>query len=295
MRQFSALFVPVVAVFCLSLGAQTVPETTLAAQISETAATNSVKAAQDQLERISSLVQVGALPRVRLEQAQRDLADAQDEGILDRSLYGKVTAQNLTEEMANEMVAAAQRRVDRQQQRIADANKLVDDGLIAKNSTQSLQDELNQRQMALNLARQRAELFNELAASARSEQQELENAPSIPTSPNFVHGMEHYQGSGAFNESKQLKPIEVAFEQKFDKPLPISADGETAVHRALGFDHRGRVDVAINPEQKEGQWLINYLKSKKIPFYAFLHAIPGKATGAHIHIGPGSTRLQNAD
>ena len=34
-----------------------------------------------------------------------------------------------------------------------------------------------------------------------------------------------------------------------------------------------------------------YLKSRQIPYYAFTHAIPGKATAAHIHIGPGSTRL----
>ena len=38
--------------------------------------------------------------------------------------------------------------------------------------------------------------------------------------------------------------VEAAYEEHFGKPLPISAMGETAVHRALGFDHRGRVDVA---------------------------------------------------
>jgi hypothetical protein len=292
MRYLPALFASFVPVFCLALAGQTVPETTLAAQISETAATNSVKTAQDQLERIRSLVDAGALPKVRLEQAQRDLDDAQVEAVLDRTLYGKVTVQNLTEEMANEMVAAAQRRVDRQNERIADANKLVDDGLIARNSTQSLQDDLNQRQMALNLAHQRSDLFAELTAMARTERS-LESIPDATTG--VVHGMEHYVGAGWFNEAKDLKPIETAFARKFEKPLPISADGETAVHRALGFDHRGRVDVAVNPDQKEGQWLMSYLKSKKIPFYAFTHAIPGKATGAHIHIGPGSTRLQNAD
>jgi hypothetical protein len=77
--------------------------------------------------------------------------------------------------------------------------------------------------------------------------------------------------------------------------LPISAEGETNLHRALGFDHRGRVDVAINPNASEGMWLRHYLQSLKIPYYAFTRAIRGKATAAHIHIGPGSTRLQNAD
>ena len=293
MRHFCPLSVsavPGMAVLCFGLAAQTIPDT-LTAQINQTAATNSVKLAQDQVERISSLVEGGALPRVRLEQAQRDLADAQDEVILDQTLYGKVSVQNLTEEMATNMVAAAQRRVDRQQDRINDANKLVDEGIIARNSVSSMQDEMNSRGMALNLAKSRAELINELAAMARSERAIETNADAGV----FASGMEHYEGNGLFNELKDLGPIESAFTKKFEKQLPISADGETNVHRALGFDHRGRVDVAINPAQQEGQWLMSYLKAKKIPFYAFTHAIPGKATGAHIHIGPGSTRLQNAD
>jgi len=83
----------------------------------------------------------------------------------------------------------------------------------------------------------------------------------------------------------------LAFSSKFDRPLPISAEGETEVHRALGFDHRGRVDVAVVPSAPEGVWLRQYLQLRKIPYYAFSRAIPGKATAAHIHIGPGSTRL----
>ena len=291
MRHFDAIVVPVFLLFGVVLGAQTVPDT-LTAQIDETAATNSTKLAQDQVQRITTLVEAGALPRVRLEQAQRDLADAQDETVLDRTLYGRVPVQNLPEEMSSQMVAAAQRRVDRQQQRINDANQLVDEGIIAKNSLASLQEEMNLRNMALNLAHSRAELITELMAMARTER-----GVADPTAEpgKFVRGVEHYEGSGLFNESKQLQPLEAAFQKTFDKPLPISADGETAVHRALGFDHRGRVDVAVNPDQKEGQWLIGYLKARNIPFYAFTHAVPGKATGAHIHIGPGSTRLVNAD
>src|SRR5437764_1017323 len=98
MRHSYALFVLAVFVFTLALGAQTVPDT-VTAQISESAATNSIKIAQDQVQRIGSLVDAGALPKVRLEQAQRDLADAQDEVVLDRTLYGRIPVQGLTEEM----------------------------------------------------------------------------------------------------------------------------------------------------------------------------------------------------
>jgi hypothetical protein len=87
--------------------------------------------------------------------------------------------------------------------------------------------------------------------------------------------------------------VENAYQKKFGKPLPVSALGETAVHKALGFDHRGRVDVAVYPDTPEGSWLREYLTENRIPYFAFRHAIPGKATGAHIHIGPGSTRIRN--
>ena len=107
--------------------------------------------------------------------------------------------------------------------------------------------------------------------------------------------MEHFEGAGDFLESRDLKPIEFAFAKQFDRELPISADGETSLHRALGLDHRGRVDVAVAPNTPEGIWLRGYLKARNIPYYAFTHAMPGKATAAHIHIGPGSTRLSNAD
>jgi hypothetical protein len=61
----------------------------------------------------------------------------------------------------------------------------------------------------------------------------------------------------------------------------------------MGFDHSGRVDVALHPDTAEGAWLLEYLTAHRIPFYAFRQAVPGKATGAHIHIGPGSTRFAN--
>ena len=96
-------------------------------------------------------------------------------------------------------------------------------------------------------------------------------------------------------EAKDIKDITLAFEKEFDKPLPISAKGSTAVHRAMGFDHTGRIDVAVTPDSAEGVWLRKYLESKDIPYYAFRSAIPGKATGSHIHIGPGSTRIHATD
>ena len=260
-------------------------------------ANKQIELAKQELEKVTGLVQAGALPRIRLEQAQQDVADAEDDAILRSSLYGELPAQDLTEQLADDMVAAAQRRVERQLARIEQARKLVDDGVAAQATLTPLQEDLTIRQMNLNLAHSRARLVNELVAMAKFEKsmQSIQNATRIEYRDMFSKGMEHYEGNGAFQESRDLKPLAIAFQKKFDHPLPISAEGETSLHRAWGFDHRGRVDVAINPNDQEGIWLRRYLKSKKIPYYAFTRAMRGSATAAHIHIGPGSTRLHNAD
>ena len=54
------------------------------------------------------------------------------------------------------------------------------------------------------------------------------------------------------------------------------------------------MDVAVEPDSREGKWLRQYLEAHRIPYFAFWHAAAGKATGAHIHIGPESTRLSAA-
>ena len=101
---------------------------------------------------------------------------------------------------------------------------------------------------------------------------------------------ERFDGNGLFSDSIFMK-VETAFEKRFAKTLPISAMGETAVHRSLGFDHRNRVDVAVVPDQPEGVWLRKFLVANRIPYFAFRAAIAHKATGAHIHLGPQSTRI----
>jgi cellobiose-specific phosphotransferase system component IIA len=256
------------------------------------AADKGIELAQQELARVTDLVAVGALPRVRIEEAQAKLEDANDEVILAHDLYGDLPEKGATEQASAEMIAAAQRRLDRQQARLDDAHKMVNAGVSALSYLTPFEAELSSRQTALDLAHLRARLMADRAAMAQ--------APAAP--PVFIQappddadlafqGMEHYEGDGAFNEARDLPPLEFAFSSKFDRALPISAEGETEVHRALGFDHRGRVDVAVVPTAPEGLWLREYLQLRKIPYYAFAHAIPGKATAAHIHIGPGSTRL----
>ena len=80
------------------------------------------------------------------------------------------------------------------------------------------------------------------------------------------------------------------FFAKFNKPLPLSAFGQSDLHTRWGLDHRNGMDVGVHPDSAEGRALIEYLRSESIPFLVFRGPIPGVATGPHIHIGNRSSR-----
>lgn len=88
-----------------------------------------------------------------------------------------------------------------------------------------------------------------------------------------------------------LSGVQAFFASTFGRTLPVSAYGQTATHTRLGFDHSHAVDIALHPDSAEGRALINYLQSRGITFIAFRAAVPGAATGAHIHIGAPSHRI----
>ena len=81
------------------------------------------------------------------------------------------------------------------------------------------------------------------------------------------------------------KKVENFFLTKFGRPLPTSAFGQSDIHDRWGLDHRQGMDVGLHPDSEEGIALVDFLRAEKIPFLVFRHAIPGVATGPHIHIG----------
>jgi hypothetical protein len=250
----------------------------------QTNADPDVLRAQAEIENLKALVDAGAAPRAQLEKARDTMADAQDAAFLRRTAYG----QELTVEQADEMIAAATRRFERRKEAFDHAKTLVDAGAAAGISLNSLLQDLELARKECDLVETRARLTRELADMARAE--EALQTRLSEQAPDASQIADRFDGDGIFTGAIFSK-IETAFEVRFGKPLPVSAMGETAVHRALGFDHTGRVDVAVHPDQPEGVWLRQYLVEHKIPFFAFRQAVPGKATGAHIHLGPISTHL----
>ena len=80
------------------------------------------------------------------------------------------------------------------------------------------------------------------------------------------------------------------FFARFNKPLPLSAFGQSDLHTRWGLDHRNGMDVGVHPDSDEGRALIDFLRAESIPFLVFRGPIPGVATGPHIHIGNRSSR-----
>jgi hypothetical protein len=88
------------------------------------------------------------------------------------------------------------------------------------------------------------------------------------------------------------KKVENFFFTKFGRPLPTTAFGQSDIHDRWGLDHRQGLDVGLHPDSAEGIALVEYLRSENIPYLVFRHAIPGVATGPHIHIGRPSHRYR---
>jgi len=84
--------------------------------------------AQANLKNVERLVASGVLPQLRLDQAKENLVDAGDIAILHQTLYGK----ELTIDQTDEMIAAAQRRVDRKLRMQVEMQKLLNQEKISK-------------------------------------------------------------------------------------------------------------------------------------------------------------------
>jgi hypothetical protein len=244
-----------------------------------------VARARLEVERLKGLSKLGVVAPVQVLKAEEAVAETQDKVLLRTT----ISQQELTEEKADEIVAAAGRQFDRRKKAYDDAKKLVDTGLAPELSLSTMIQDLDFARRQCELVETRARLAREMAQMAEEEallQERMAHAPAD------AHSFgDRYDGDGTFTP-QIFAEVSAAFEKRFGKPLPVSANGETAVHRALGFDHRGRVDVALHPDQPEGAWLLQYLVAHRIPYFAFRHAVAGKATGAHIHMGPVSTHLQ---
>lgn len=172
---------------------------------------------------------------------------------------------------------------------------LVADGLVAKNELQLSEENLSAIQKRLETTRQQVanadRTISDIVASEQLAKSQAATAKLLAKSRSFLTPtILRYNGPTNWAIAN-LGQIQGFFSSKFGRSLPTSAVGQSGTHNQLGYDHRHAVDVALHPDSVEGKVLISYLQSQGIPFLAFRAAVPGVATGPHIHIGPPSHRL----
>jgi hypothetical protein len=235
---------------------------------------------------LGSILLCGQIPRTGVNGAKDAIAAIQDAQLLNTPF----SLNDLTEDKAAELEQAAQRQLDRAKARVQQVQIRIDAGIEPRQSLAAPLEEQGFAQQTYDLTLARTALVHQAAEMALLEVQIPTSQPDADGNESAPPVMEKFNGRGSFTPADFYR-VRNAFEQQFHKELPVSADGETAVHRALGFDHRNRVDVALVPDTTEGMWLRHYLEASAIPYYAFRSAVPGKATAAHIHIGPPSTHL----
>ena len=238
-------------------------------------------AAAAELERTRQLVAAGALPRIALEEAERASEKARLQELMRDFVRRDVGVDEL-----GAMLETAARLRDLAREEFDSVRARVEAGAVPAQELEPVRESLQSAEKQLDLAEQRGKLVRQLSqmASAEDRFDELEEEDLA-----FA-----FVGEGGFSD-EDLLAVDGIFYEFWGQALPVSARGDTELHRSMGFDHTGRVDVALHPDDDEGDFLIELLQSWGIPFIAFRSAVPGQATGPHIHIGLPSPRLEEAE
>ena len=179
---------------------------------------------------------------------------------------------------------------------LAQLRELFNEGLIAKVELDKAEQDLAAAKTNVEQTQNQIAGATQLAVEIKRAQ---EFASAVKAQPLVKPVLKSINMSGATvmrSESghwslANLSQVEQFFSQSFGHLLPISTIGQSATHNRLGWDHRNSVDVGVHPDSAEGRALMSYLQISGIPFLAFRAAIPGVATGPHIHIGFPSHRL----
>lgn len=172
---------------------------------------------------------------------------------------------------------------------------MIEQGLIARRELEPVENDLKDIETKLADTRQRMvqadQFIVEIANLELLSKQQAEKANLAPGT--LINNLRYIRYTGLKSWSiKEYGKVEAFFEASCGHPLPLSAFGQSETHNRLGFDHANSFDVALHPDTAEAQKLMGYLRSQGIPFTAFRGAIPGNATGAHIHIGYPSARIR---
>ena len=191
------------------------------------------------------------------------------------------------------LVPIYEAKVKRAEAELEKSKKLLDEGLIPRKQVEENERALTaakteladvQRQMT-NADAQVAAIFVETEAEKEISKNLRLARQSLVRTASFTR----FTGAPGWGLSEAWK-VQRFFSDTFNKQLPVAVFGQGPIHDRWRLDHRNAMDISLHPDSPEGQALLNYLQKNGIPYLAFRSAIPGTATGPHIHIGRPSHR-----
>lgn len=204
-----------------------------------------------------------------------------------------IKATNEYKSSLEKLIAIHESNVKKAEDKLVQSKKLLDEGLIPKAQFQAHELALKEERDKVNLARrQMAEADAQIASILVETEAEKTIAKnlrlarqSLVRTSSFIR----YTGAPGWGLGEAWK-IQRFFSDSFRKQLPVAVFGQGAIHDRWRLDHRNAMDISLHPDSAEGQALLNFLQKNGIPYLAFRSAIPGTATGPHIHIGRPSHR-----
>jgi hypothetical protein len=234
-------------------------------------------------ERNSKSSQKGSRQRA-IPSAKTDLAKLREEFIAATKEY---------KSSLEKLVSIYQGNVKKAEDKLAQSRKLFDEGLIARNqvdenerAVESAKSKLADTQKQMVAAdTQIADVFVE----ARADEQLAKSLHLAKGHLVRTTGFIRYNGAAGWNLGDAWK-VQRFFSDTFHKSLPVAVFGQGVIHDRWRLDHRNAMDISLHPDGVEGQAVMEFLQKNGIPFSAFREAIPGTATGPHIHIGRPSHR-----
>ena len=191
------------------------------------------------------------------------------------------------------LLAIYEANVVRAEEKVATSRKLLNEGLISKVEFEVSERAVgNEKAKVAETRRQMVNADSQIADVLVETQADEELAKNLSLAKNKLirtSSFVRFQGMTGWGLTEAWK-IQRFFSDTFKKQLPIAVFGQGAIHERWRLDHRNAMDISLHPDGVEGQALLNFLQKNGIPYSAFRSAIPGTATGPHIHIGRPSHR-----
>jgi hypothetical protein len=189
--------------------------------------------------------------------------------------------------------ALYEKGVPKAEAELVKSQELFAAGLISKTELQTSETKLAQaKEKVADVNRQLASADTQIANTLLEADAEAKLARSKPIPKGSLvrsAAMIRYNGGSSWVLSDAWR-VQKFFQDAFKKPLPIAVFGQGGIHDRWRLDHHNSMDISLHPDGPEGQALLGYLRANGIPFLAFRQAIPGTATGPHIHVGRPSHR-----